>query len=603
MTLLAMACSVMAQTRDFSYPPADSPVEWWGTKKSETYNVAVCIDNPSLEGLRIKGISVDFPEGTAIADANGWLSTQLEFDGGRRVADICEGDGQVADGVLTVIFDEPVEIGPDPVYAGYTFTTDVAGNDADRLPVAAAMDVEIPGSFFVATSRSVRSWQDYSISARMASAMHVLVDVDSGSPSVGIEIPAFTHALVSEEKTVQAEAVMVWPESVESLEYQCRDGETVETHTVAFDPPCQVALGHALPFAVDFESFGTRGSRDVEVAVTKVNGLTNINPHGAMSTTYQVVEAYPQKHPLFEDYTGLWCGYCPMGLAAMEYMSEKYGNDFVAVAYHNKDAMSVIEPEDYPCEVSEFPYLYVDRCEGMNPFFCKDPVGFGSEAEWLEACREFSPVDLALTARINPEDKSTIQASCTADFAVATGKGYSLEFILLADGVSNDQWRQSNHLSGNSTYAGVVPQLDVFIDGPDPFVGYVYNDVMVRSSVMNGDMISLGTPGMGDRLSGKYVFSTSGILNLSGEEFLNDGCAFRVVALVCDDEGNCVNCVSARAEDPEGVNDPFVGDGETVYSYYLLDGTRLECAPDKGIYMRMSVGVDGRVSTEKLVAR
>lgn len=134
-------------------------------------------------------------------------------------------------------------------------------------------------------------------------------------------------------------------------------------------------------------------------------------------------------------------------------------------------------------------------------------------------------------------------------------------------------------------------------------MGYVYNDVMVRSSVMNGDMISLGTPGMGDRLSGKYVFSTSGILNLSGEEFLNDGCAFRVVALVCDDEGNCVNCVSARAEDPEGVNDPFVGDGETVYSYYLLDGTRLECAPDKGIYMRMSVGVDGRVSTEKLVAR
>lgn len=64
-----------------------------------------------------------------------------------------------------------------------------------------------------------------------------------------------------------------------------------------------------------------------------------------------------------------------MGLAAMEYMSEKYGNDFVAVAYHNKDAMSVIEPEDYPCEVSEFPYLYVDRREGMNPFFCKDPVG------------------------------------------------------------------------------------------------------------------------------------------------------------------------------------------------------------------------------------
>lgn len=36
---------------------------------------------------------------------------------------------------------------------------------------------------------------------------------------------------------------------------------------------------------------------------------------------------------------------------------------------------------------------------------------------------------------------------------------------------------------------------------------------------------------------------------------------------------------------------------------YLLDGTRLECAPEKGIYIRMSVGADGHVSTEKLGAR
>ena len=322
-----------------------------------------------------------------------------------------------------------------------------------------------------------------------------------------------------------------------------------------------------------------------------------------MSTTYQVVEAYPQKHPLFEDYTGLWCGYCPMGLAAMEYMSEKYGNDFVAVAYHNKDALSVIEPEDYPCEVSEFPYLYVDRREGMNPFFCSDPVGFGTEAEWLEACREFTPVGLSLTARIDPDNKSMVKTACTADFAVATGQEYSLEFILMADGLCNDEWRQSNHLSGNNTYAGVIPQLDTFIDGPDPFVGYVYDDVMVRSSVMNGDIISLGVPAMGDRISEEYEFSTAGILNLSGEEFLNDGCAFRVVALVCDDEGNCVNCVSAKAEDPEGVGASLVVGGEIVYRYCLLDGTRLECAPEKGIYMRMSVGADGRVSTEKLVAR
>lgn len=603
MTLLAVACSVMAGTREFSYPAEDSPVEWWGTKKSETYNVAVRIDNPSLEGLKIKGISVEIPAGAAIEDADGWLSTQLALEAGKRVADICENDGQVVDGVLTVLFDDPVAIGPEPVYAGYTFSVDVTGNDAEKQPVAAVMNVEMPGSFFVATSRSVRSWQDYSVSMRMASAMSVLIDVDSESPSVGIEIPAFTHALVSDEKTVQAEAVMVWPKSVETLEYQCRSGDVVETHTVEFDPPCQVALGHGLPFAVDMDSYGSLGSHEVDVAITKVNGMSNLNPRGAMSTTYQVVEAYPKKLPLFEDYTGLWCGYCPMGLAAMEYMSEKYGDDFVAVAYHNKDAMSVLEPEDYPSDVTEFPYLYVDRREGMNPFFCSDPVGFGTEAEWLEACREFTPVGLSLTARIDPDNKSMIKATCTADFAVATGKEYILEFILMADGLCNDGWRQSNHLSGDNIYAGVIPQLDTFIDGPDPFVGYVYNDVMVRSSVMNGDIISLGAPVMGDRISEEYEFSTAGILNLSGAEFLNDDCTFRVVALVLDKAGNCVNCVSAIAEDPEGIDNPVVMDGETDYRYYLLDGTQLDSMPEKGIYMRMSVGADGRVSAQKLLAR
>lgn len=604
MTLLAAASGVMAGTRDFSYPPSDSETAWWGTRKSETYNVAICIDNPALEGLKIKGITVAVPAEAEIADPNGWLSSQLSLEAGKRVADIAESSGQVENGMLTVTFDKEVEIGSSPIYAGYTFTVNVSNNMAADMPVAIVEDMDLPGSLFVASSRSVRSWKDYSSSLSMASAMRVLIDVDTEGASAGIAVDPFTHALLSDEtKTLTAEALMVWPQEVSSIEYQISQSGAIVTKTVDFNPPRTVDLGHALPFEVALGPYDASGVYDMTLTVTKVNGIENVNPQKTAPTSFQVVEAYPQKRPLFEEYTGLWCGYCPMGLAAMQYMTEKYGDCFVCVAYHNKDVFSVLDVSEYPDNVDNFPYLYVDRSEGMHPFYCKDPVGFGTEAEWLEVSCEFTPVALTLKAVRDEADADRIKATCTADFAVGTGLDYSMEFILVADGLCNDRWKQSNHLSGEDTYKGLFPQLDAFIEGPDPFTGFVYDDVMLRSSSVNGDEISLGTPVMGDRIVKDYEFSTADILNLSGKEFLTADCTYRIVALVCDADGHCVNCVSAPVENTSGIDPVSISEEDIQVRYYLLDGTRIEKAPEKGLYLRSILRPDGTVATEKHLAK
>ena len=46
------------------------------------------------------------------------------------------------------------------------------------------------------------------------------------------------------------------------------------------------------------------------------------------------------KRVLVEDHTGAWCGWCVLGIQAMEDMLEMYPDKFIAVGVHNGDNMT-----------------------------------------------------------------------------------------------------------------------------------------------------------------------------------------------------------------------------------------------------------------------
>ncbi|MBK9637012.1 MAG: choice-of-anchor J domain-containing protein [Bacteroidetes bacterium] len=82
---------------------------------------------------------------------------------------------------------------------------------------------------------------------------------------------------------------------------------------------------------------------------TITTSITNIN-NGAVelstannSTTYNVegITPHPDKKYFAEEGTGTWCQWCPRGAVFMDYMTETYPSQFVGVAVHNADPMTL----------------------------------------------------------------------------------------------------------------------------------------------------------------------------------------------------------------------------------------------------------------------
>ena len=69
----------------------------------------------------------------------------------------------------------------------------------------------------------------------------------------------------------------------------------------------------------------TQGLDDTEsVNVLKVNGVDNEEEAVAEATTpVFVLNTLPRHRSLLEEYTGLWCGWCPRGFVALELLKEQ----------------------------------------------------------------------------------------------------------------------------------------------------------------------------------------------------------------------------------------------------------------------------------------
>ena len=80
--------------------------------------------------------------------------------------------------------------------------------------------------------------------------------------------------------------------------------------------------------------------------------------------TLKVYPFIPANRPLVEEYTGLWCGWCPLGYVALETMKERRGDLFVAAAYHNGDDMAF--DGKTPNSPGGYPSAYVNRSASVN---------------------------------------------------------------------------------------------------------------------------------------------------------------------------------------------------------------------------------------------
>lgn len=85
-----------------------------------------------------------------------------------------------------------------------------------------------------------------------------------------------------------------------------------------------------------------QGKEELLFNITQVNGQYNEASAGYAYLTCCTVNKMPHKRVLVEDYAGMWCWHCPIGLVATDAIARMYPDDVVAVSVHKTDDISKV---------------------------------------------------------------------------------------------------------------------------------------------------------------------------------------------------------------------------------------------------------------------
>lgn len=84
------------------------------------------------------------------------------------------------------------------------------------------------------------------------------------------------------------------------------------------------------------------GKEELLFNITQVNGQYNEASAGYAYLTCCTVNKMPHKRVLVEDYAGMWCWHCPIGLVSTDAIARMYPDDVVAVSVHKTDDISKV---------------------------------------------------------------------------------------------------------------------------------------------------------------------------------------------------------------------------------------------------------------------
>lgn len=570
-----------------------------GTRKVESYDVAIHLTDPFLVGQAIYGLRV--PVNTAAkktSDYSAWLSKELKVESGKNVPDIASVTFDATSKWVDVTFETPYIITEEGVYAGYSFTVTDVSAEADQLPIQTIATAE-EGGLFIHTSRTYRQWRE--LTGVGASALTVRLGGDGIKSHAATflmpeELNAFTT--VGEEATITLTLVNHGTTAIRNIDYTIEvNGTTTERHqsvTLAAQ-----YYGRQKSINATIPPVTQRGTRPVTFHITKINGVDNQDPQPSAMLQMAFLAETPKHKPLMEEYTGTWCGWCPRGMAAMEAMTELYGDDFVGVAYHEGDAMQITT--DFPKEISGYPGSTMDRVGGsIDPFGGSAGGSLGIRNDWLNRAAVIAPAALTLEAYWADEDKTQIEVKSTTAFVRSLSDNpYRLTYILVADDLSGTgrYWSQVNNYSGQTAYNS-DPYLSPLTQLPGTVIGMKFRDVAIQLSCQGAATLEESLPASVndyDDYEHTYIF------DITNNALVQDKDKLRVVAaLVNTQNGEVVNAEKATVTDNPTPVRSLKDETEAIGIYYTdMLGRRV--SPRRGgIYIKTTTYSDGTVKNEKI---
>ena len=349
------------------------------------------------------------------------------------------------------------------------------------------------------------------------------------------------------------------------------------------------ALGHNddAVVEVDVPPYTELGEDELIFTITKVNGERNSATISYANLPRITVTKVPKRRIAVEEYTAMWCRYCPTGIALMENLSHTFGDDFVGIAVHVDDPLTCW---DYYSKAkgNRFPTVDMNRSHRL---------GYVLGVDEFKAERDAgADMDLEVSA-VWDESKNNITVTPVVTFRVNRDETpYGFAYVLTEDGMTDSRWVQNNAYSGSHGDRGVTKEFDEIIDSPGEIRNLKNNFVAIAADgVKSARTGHLKAPIKADEVqSHTYVFK-----NINSKNVIQKKENLRVcVLLINTNTGKIENAAKcAISEFNTTAISPVSEETRTAVEAerYTLDGRRIS-TPQKGInIVKYS---DGRVSKE-----
>ena len=566
--------------------------------RAQGYDIAMYVYDPSLKGMKVKGLRIGAPDPTSVPEYTGWLSNSLGFkmvDGVKVAdADIASNTGAVNAGFAEVMFDEPYEIGEDGFFAGYTIpVTD------DDEPMMMTND-KMGGGLWLHTTAAYRDWVD--MSSLGCPDIELILDGQQVNAAT-IIVPAYTYAKKNEPIYVNAKIYNHGRASLSSFNY------TYEINGVTKEASLKTSIpadhwGRSRDLVLELDPIAEAGNYPLTVTVTAVNGSENQDVVPTHEGMVNIMDFVPVHRALVEEYTGTWCGWCTRGLVAMRMLAETYGDDFIGVAYHNSDPMEVTT--SYPSPVQGFPSAFVDRYYDVDPYYGYESVGFGMKDLVDYVMSQLAVVDLNVKAEWADEGKNELKATVESNFVMnATGSDYGIEVMLVEDdmyGPAGTDWDQHNYYADMADQYASEPNLGPLCELPGTIEGYHFNDVLVATSGVVDE--SLPESIVANTVNNfEYSFDVNNIYNTSYEPFIQNKEKLHVVAIVVDKStGQVINAAKGKVGNT-AVNEISDQNKEVASTMYFDLMGHMVSNPGNGIYVKVVRYTDGSQRSFKVLKK
>ena len=322
---------------------------------------------------------------------------------------------------------------------------------------------------------------------------------------------------------------------------------------------------------------------DFSLQVTKVNG----EAYEGNKVTFSV-PAFDEgfvKKIVAEDATGIWCGWCPGGIEALEYLKTTYPDKAIAIGVHcsqganAKDPMEISEYLKYVQDyVSGFPNVMYNRMVSQTP-----TTPYTQVCEYIDQVAEYfdypSYAEVSLEGK-SSEDGSVASVTASTEFVLATKVPHYLSFVIVEDGVG--PYMQTNYFK----------QQRVPMNGwetKSSKVSTVFNDVARYYDCYPGIKNSLPAS-----IEANAVNEYSVELPLSNVK----GNEYRVIALLTNAmTGEIVNACQYSMTKDNGAAVEGLNASTAPVEYFNLNGQKVS-DPSNGIYIRRQ-----GTKTDKVILR